>query len=265
MTPTSPQRKPVAYEAYQELAESYAAGIDTKPHNAYYERPAMIAMWPDLRGKRVLDAGCGPGVYAEILLRRGAIVTAIDVSDRMLGLARKRLGPEADLRLIDMSFPLEMFEQESFDFVNAPLCLDYIKDWRSLFSEFMRILRPDGRIQFSCGHPAFDAEYYGTNNYFSVEQVECTWKGFGKHVVMPSFRRSLQEIMMPLIEAGFNIQQVMEPLPTEDFKQADPQRFASLGHRCIWGPASGRVLRLRQYAQQWWLLKRLGAPRIRLC
>jgi len=223
--------KPIAYEAYQELAENYAARVERKPHNAYYERPAMIAMWPDVRGKRVLDAGCGPGVYTEILLRRGANVTAIDVSERMLELARKRLGPEADLRLADMSQRLDLFSNEVFDFVNAPLCLDYIEDWRLLFSEFRRILRPNGTFQFSCGHPAFDAEYYASNNYFSVEQVECTWKGFGKNIVMPSFRRSLQEIMMPLIDTGFSIQKVVEPLPTEAFRKSDPQRFASLMHR----------------------------------
>ena len=231
MNQSLPGDKPLAYEAYQELAECYAARIDTKPHNAYYDRPAMIAMWPDLRGQRVLDAGCGPGVYAEILLNRGAAVTAIDMSDRMLALARKRLGPVADLRLVDLSQPLEMFSDNAFDFVNAPLCLDYIEDWRPVFTEFRRILRPAGRVQFSCGHPAFDAEYYNTSNYFSVEQVECLWKGFGKRVVMPSFRRSLQEILSPLIEAGFQIQQVIEPLPTKEFKQADPMKYASLQHR----------------------------------
>lgn len=47
---------PIAYQAYQELADHYAALIDTKPHNAYYERPAMLGMLPELRGKRVLDA-----------------------------------------------------------------------------------------------------------------------------------------------------------------------------------------------------------------
>jgi len=229
--PPSKPKKPIAYEAYQQLADHYAAAIDTKPHNAYYERPAMMRMWPDLGRRRVLDAGCGPGAYSEILIELGAIVTAIDVSDRMLNLARHRLGPDADLRLVDMSQPLDMFPNESFDFVNAPLCLDYIEDWRALFSEFYRILRPGGGLQFSCGHPAFDAEYYRTQNYFSIEQVDCTWTGFGKKVVMASFRRSLQEILMPLIETKFQIQQVVEPLPTQEFKQSDPRRFASLMHR----------------------------------
>lgn len=223
--------KPIAYDAYQALAADYAAGVETKPHNAYYERPAMIALWPELRGKRVLDAGCGPGLYAEILLQRGAVVTAIDVSERMIELARKRLGPTADLRLMDLSQPLRLIPNNTFDFINAPLCLDYVEHWRSLFSEFKRILRPEGGLQFSCGHPAFDADYYETTNYFSIEQVQCTWKGFGKRVIMPSFRRSLQEIMMPLIESGFRIQQVIEPRPTEEFQKADPKRFNALMHR----------------------------------
>jgi 2-polyprenyl-3-methyl-5-hydroxy-6-metoxy-1,4-benzoquinol methylase len=63
--------KPVALDAYDALAESYAALVDTKPHNAYYERPATLSLLPDVRGKRVLDAGCGPGVYSEWLASRG--------------------------------------------------------------------------------------------------------------------------------------------------------------------------------------------------
>lgn len=225
------QPKPLAYDAYQDLAEHYAALIDTKPHNAYYDRPAMVAMWPQLRDKRVLDAGCGPGAYTQLLLERGAKVTAIDMSDRMLELARQRLGAEADLRKVDLSLPLDMFESGEFVFVNAPLCMDYIEDWRSVFAEFRRILQPGGLVQFSCGHPSFDAEYYQTNRYFSVEQVECTWKGFGKNVVMPSYRRSFQELFMPLIENGFQITKVVEPLPTDEFRRADPKRFTSLSHR----------------------------------
>ena len=53
--------KPLALEAFEQLAEAYARLVDTKPHNAYYERPATLSLLPDVAGLRVLDAGCGPG------------------------------------------------------------------------------------------------------------------------------------------------------------------------------------------------------------
>ena len=230
------KNNPLAYEAYQELADAYAAKIDTKPHNAYYDRPAMLSLLPHLQGKKVLDAGCGPGAYTQALAERGATVIACDVSERMLELAAERLGKFSfvktpELQKLDLTQPLSMFQDEEFDFVNAPLCLDYIQDWKSLFLEFHRVLKPGGRFIFSCGHPAFDAEYFDTKNYFSVEPVQATWRGFGKTVVMPSFRRSLEEVMTPVIKSGFLLEKVLEPKPTEEFKQADPVRFARLMHR----------------------------------
>jgi len=46
----------------QDIAEEYPDIIDPKDADAYYERPAMFRMMPNLAGMRVLDAGCGPGV-----------------------------------------------------------------------------------------------------------------------------------------------------------------------------------------------------------
>lgn len=228
--------KPRAYRAYQELADAYAAKIDTKPHNAFYDRPAMLSMLPDVRGIKVLDAGCGPGAYTQALVERGATVVACDVSERMLELGRKRFGrlptlPFPEFRLLDLTQPLDMFSDEEFSVVNAPLCLDYISDWTPLFLEFFRILKPGGAFLFSCGHPAFDAEYYDTHAYFSVEAVECLWRGFGKEVLMPSYRRPLEEVLMPAIDAGFRLEKIHEPQPTDEFKLADPIRYANLMHR----------------------------------
>lgn len=224
-------RKPLAYNAYQELADHYAAMIDTKPHNAYYDRPAMLQLWPDLQGKHCLDAGCGPGAYTEALLDRGAQVVAVDVSERMLELATQRVGNRATFRWMDLSVHELDFQNAQFDFINAPLCFDYIEDWDALLKECHRILKPHGLIQISCGHPAFEAEYYNTSRYFSIEQVQCTWKGFGKQVVMPSYRRSLADIMNPFSRQNFQIIEVVEPRPTEQFRQADPTRYARLMHR----------------------------------
>ena len=46
---------------YDTIAERYAAEIDERPWNALDERPATLALLPDVRGKDLLDAGCGHG------------------------------------------------------------------------------------------------------------------------------------------------------------------------------------------------------------
>src|SRR5688572_10874590 len=131
--------RPIAFDAYEELADSYAAAIDTKPHNAFYERPATLALLPDVEGKRILDAGCGPGVYSEWLLSRGAEVVAVDASPRMVALAKDRTSGRAHLRVADLNAPLDFLESASFDVVLSPLVLEYVHDWRATFGEFHRV------------------------------------------------------------------------------------------------------------------------------
>ena len=61
---------------YDEIADAYAAGVDDAPYNAHYERPATLALLPDVANAHILDAGCGSGFYTEELVRRGAHVTS---------------------------------------------------------------------------------------------------------------------------------------------------------------------------------------------
>jgi ubiquinone/menaquinone biosynthesis C-methylase UbiE len=122
------QEEPVVLAAYDALAESYAALVDTKPHNAYYERPATLSLLPDVKGRRVLDAGCGPGVYAEWLVRRGTEVVAVDVNENMVRLAQERLGTSVQVVRADLAQPLDFLADRSFDLVLSPLALDYVRD-----------------------------------------------------------------------------------------------------------------------------------------
>jgi hypothetical protein len=63
--------EPIAMDAFSCLADAYAARIGGKPHNAFYDRPAVLSLLPPVAGQRVLDPGCGPGVSAERRLVRG--------------------------------------------------------------------------------------------------------------------------------------------------------------------------------------------------
>lgn len=224
--------KPIAFDAYETLAEAYAAAVDTKPHNAYYERPATLSLMPEVKGKRVLDAGCGPGVYSEWLIESGAKVVAIDASPKMVELAKLRLGSTTDVRRADLSKPLTFLDSSSFDVVLSPLVLEYIEDWHSVFAEFYRVLRPDGHLVFSVTHPFFDYNYFKSSNYFETELVGGEWRGFESvRVFMPSFRRSLSATLDPLVEAGFCLERILEPKPTKEFKKADPKHYEELSQQ----------------------------------
>ena len=221
-------RKPIALEAYEALADAYASAVDTKPHNAYYERPASLSLLPDVRGKRVLDAGCGPGVYSEWLIEHGAEVIAIDASPKMIELAKQRLKRSTGIVQADLNQPLTFLGNSSVDVILSPLVLNYVEDWDRTFAEFYRLLVPSGHLVFSVSHPFFDFTYFKSENYFQTELVGSEWRGFGVKVHMPSFRRSLAETLNPIIEAGFLLEKILEPLPTDKFKEADPKEYEAL-------------------------------------
>lgn len=222
--------KPIALDAYEKLADAYAAMVDTKPHNAYLERPTTLSLLPDVGGKRVLDAGCGPGAYSDWLLEDGAEVCAVDTSPRMVVLARERLGDAVDLRLLDLRDPLP-WPDAYFNVVLSSLVMDYIEDWLPVFREYRRVLKEGGVLVFSVEHPFTKTIWHPTDDYFRTERGEMTWRGFGVEVVMPSYRRPLEAMMEPLHGAGFLVERILEPRPTEEYRRADPEGYDVVSRR----------------------------------
>jgi SAM-dependent methyltransferase len=223
------KERPVALDAYEAMAEEFNARIGTKSYNAYLERPATLSLLPEVKGKHILDAGCGPGLYAEILLEKGATVTAIDISPKMIKLAKQRIGKRVSLRLANLEDPLDFLSDNAVDIVLSSLVLDYIKNWDSLFSEFSRILRDDGYLIFSIEHPAakwanpdHPRRTIKPKNYFDLELVELVWTGFGKPVPVRSYRRPLGILFESLGSTGFYVERFLEAQPTEEFKRVNP-------------------------------------------
>lgn len=216
--------QPVARRAYDRLATGYDRQGDTKPPNAYLERPATLSLLPDVEEAHILDAGCGAGHLAEALVDRGATVVGLDVSHDMLRYARKR-APDADFVQADLGSDLSLIDDE-FDGVTSSLAFHYIEDWESLFRELRRVLRPDGWVVFSVQHPHADFEEYDdARNYHEIERVSATWDSFGDEVEVPAYRRPLSAMLDPAREAGFQLDRLLEPTPTEEYRQADPEGY----------------------------------------
>ncbi|HEY3408199.1 MAG TPA: methyltransferase domain-containing protein [Propionicimonas sp.] len=71
---------------YDSFAAAYSEENDTNLVNAYYERPAILTLAGDVRGRHILDAGCGSGPVSAALQDRGATVTGFDSSAAMVEL-----------------------------------------------------------------------------------------------------------------------------------------------------------------------------------
>jgi ubiquinone/menaquinone biosynthesis C-methylase UbiE len=202
---------------YDSFAEAYSAENEVSLLNAYYERPAILALAGDVAGRRILDAGCGSGPLSAALRDRGAVVTGFDKSAGMLELARRRLGADADLRVADLGRPLP-FPDGAFDLVVASLVLHYLEDWTAPLAELRRVLRPGGRLIASVDHPLQGhplvrpgADYWATYQY-SVETTTSSGQSF----VLTYWHRPLPAMISAFTTAGFRIAAIDEPLPAPD-------------------------------------------------
>jgi SAM-dependent methyltransferase len=159
----------------------------------------------------------------------------------MVSLAQQRLGEQAEVRQADLNRPPDFLETASFDTVLCTLVLDYVRDWRRLFADFGRILVQNGRLAFSVHHPFFldlkvDADVAG--HYFETQRVDEDWLPFG--LTIPAFRRPLGAMSAALWEAGFLIEQIVEPQPTEACKEAYPAHYDRLSRHPVFLCVSAR-------------------------
>lgn len=221
--------KDLILKAYEQMAIKYSELIEHKPHNAYYDRPNTLRLLPNVAGKKILDAACGPGKYAELLLAQGAEITGFDLSPTMVALAKLR-NPQhqENFYVHDLATPFDQLADGTFDIVLCALALHYLPDWTLTIQEFCRVLKPQGILVVSMEHPFFEYNYFKSTNYFEVEHVKCVWKGFGQPVEINSFRRPLNECLSPITDNGFYIDKLVEPKPTPEFEALDPRHFKEL-------------------------------------
>ncbi len=210
---------------YDAIAERYAAGIDERPWNALYERPATLALLPKVARKDVLDAGCGPGWYADWLARKGAHVVAVDRSAHMVALAGERLRARCRVIQGNVSDLRDVVPDQAFDVILSSLVLHYLADLSQTFIEWARILRPSGTLVFSTHHPVQQGSLLDPG-YLRAELIEEEWGWLGEK--MRYYRRPLRDLTEPLAAAGFVIERISEPTPSKALQAKDPEGFEQL-------------------------------------
>jgi SAM-dependent methyltransferase len=222
---------PATANDYDSFAEAYTAETEAGLINAYYERPAILALAGDVTGRRILDAGCGSGPLFAALRDRGAIVTGFDKSAGMLELARRRLGEGAALQVADLASPLP-FPDGAFDDVVASLVLHYLEDWGPALAELHRVLTPGGRLIVSVEHPfaisLMHREAGRKVDYFATANWTEEWTMGGQTAVMSLWHRPLHAMTDAFTAAGFQVAVISEPEPAPAARELFPDELAAM-------------------------------------
>lgn len=217
--------KPEFFVGYSQLPRQ-VHGLDGAP-----EWSAVSAMIPDLRGKRVVDLGCGFGWLARWAREHGAAsVLGLDLSEKMIARAK------ADTRDAAIEYHIADLEGldlpgASFDFAFSALAFHYIEDFERLARMVYRCLVPGSHFVFTIEHPIYmaathpgwstgdDGRKTWPINRYSIEGERRTdWfaKGVLKH------HRTIATTLNTLIDVGFAIRHIEEFAPTAEQIMENP-------------------------------------------
>jgi ubiquinone/menaquinone biosynthesis C-methylase UbiE len=230
--------KDLVRSQWEENAELYANLISDSgtPHHKEILNPSVEDLLGDVNGKHLLDAGCGEGYLSRYYASKGATVTGVDFSEKMIEIAMKKSeDTEITFQVGDLC-DLKDLQDSVFDVVLCNLVLLNVSCLRESMKEFNRILKQGGMLVFSIVHPAFN--FYGpgawemggknpkTNRreglYFKIDQYtdekayERYWRTIeGKKFPEPMtfYHRTITTYMAELLNAGFQIEAIDEPLP----------------------------------------------------
>jgi SAM-dependent methyltransferase len=211
-------------EAWEREGRRWAAWARTPDHDSYWHftRDAFLTRLPP-PGGRVLDLACGEGRLSRDLAARGYWPIGIDVSPTLIGLAREA-DPAGDYRVANAeSLP---FDDGSFELVVAFNALMDFDDMPAAVRESARVLVPGGTLCASIVHPMSavgrfasdepESPYVITESYFAREPVSESFERDGLSITFNGQRRPLEDYSRALEAAGFCIEAIREPVPSDE-------------------------------------------------
>jgi ubiquinone/menaquinone biosynthesis C-methylase UbiE len=207
---------PTFFKKYSTLRNS---GVT---YNDFVEQPAIKSLISSLKGKSVLDLGCGDGNFAKYCIDHGAInVVGVDISSNMINQAKVENGHE---KIEYVCMPIEELEipNEKFDRIISSLAIHYIEDYPELLKKVNGLLHENGEFIFSTEHPIVTARkemnnwvkdkngnklHWALDDYHEEGKREQQWYTDG----VIKYHRTISSILNGLIEAGFTIEKIIEP------------------------------------------------------
>jgi ubiquinone/menaquinone biosynthesis C-methylase UbiE len=216
---------------YDDVAADYDEWVGA---GSALDDPTFTELTGEVSGQEICVVACGQGREARFLAKQGAVVTGVDLSEKLLEKARLYESTGISYQHGD-AHTLAGLADDSFDGVACYMALMDIPDLDQTLQSMARVLRPGGWFVIAITHPCFKTPATGeivdhvdqsvrrtVGKYF----VEGYWDGPGAHrnaLPVGAYHRTLSTYINTLTAASFTIDQFREPLHDTPIWREVPQ------------------------------------------
>lgn len=215
-------------KAWNLISESYQERHKISTKYAHYGPNSPnendLKLLGPVKGKKILEIGCGGGQNSIAFAKQGATATGLDLSDKQIEFAKELARKEGvKVRFIrgDMT-NMKDIESDSQDFVYTAVSISFTPMERT-FREVYRVLKGDGLFIFSGIHPFYnvfsDEDFTLKNSYFRSGYHEWDWEYFDgdwKKARCSGYYYKVSDFVNTLIESGFRLEKLLELEPVEE-------------------------------------------------
>lgn len=209
--------------AWDRHSSAYQAGAQLPTDVAHYGpdigTEADFRLLGELRGKRVLELGCGGAQCSIAFAKQGATAIGIDYSGEQLAFAKRLCEREevrVELRQGDLA-DLAFLRADSIDLVFSAYAFNFVEDLNRVFRQVHRVLKVGAPLVFSLPHPAYQMIDGGAEqpllvrrSYFDHSPIDFEWNG----LQFTDYQHTISDIYMGLVRASYRVDTILEPAPT---------------------------------------------------
>lgn len=201
--------------------------VQTNDFEKFYIIPYTLEKLGDVKGKYILDLGCGEGVYSRALSKQGAIVTAVDCSETLTTyVTNKAIEEGLNIKaLCRNANELTGVIDNTYDIVLSSMMLMDVEDLDGTLKEIYRVIKPKGRVFISILHPCFkpkeskwiledDKIKVLVSDYFKPAEWVGEIKGISAFLIYR--HRTLSEYIKAFVRNKFAVVDLNEPIPSEE-------------------------------------------------
>jgi SAM-dependent methyltransferase len=202
------------------------------PNRVFLLDGAMLDLCGAVHGLDVIDVGCGEGRFCRMLAKRGAHMTGIDPTAKLIAEAKRR---QPDAVFHEAKAEALPVADASMGLVVSYLSLLDIPDYKTAINEMMRVLKPGGRcvIANQNGFATASTKYWARDednnklhwtmdNYSTERPCKAEWAG----ISVINWHRPMSAYMSAFLHAGFVLESFDEPVPKAHVPEA-PDLFST--------------------------------------